>query len=118
MTDSYLATLWRKACLALYGDRCFVCGGEVSGVHHIVRRRRRLLRWDVLNGMPLCKSCHEKAHKVNGWERDYLTPEERMYLDERALIDIKTWLQRKGLTMDEFEKAEAEELKAIIRRGE
>ena len=74
-----------------------------------------MLRFDVINGMPLCKECHEKAHKITGWERDFLTPEERQYLDKRAVIDIKDYLVREGMTMAEFEKREADDLKAIIK---
>ena len=76
----------------------------------------RVLRFDVTNGMPLCKECHEKAHKITGWDRDLLSEEDKAYLDERAMINVKDWIVILGMSMLEFEKFEADTLKDIIRR--
>ena len=119
MTDSYLMSLWSKAVRVEKGDKCYnpECPNEAHSVHHIIRRGHRLTRFDVKNGLPLCAECHRRAQRSIGWDID-LVPEDKLYLQERANINIKDWLVRLGMTMKECEKQEAERLKRIIAEGE
>jgi len=60
LSDTSLFVLWRKACFRRRGYRCAICGGTFGlEVHHIVKRRVKLLRWDPRNGLPVCRSCHD-----------------------------------------------------------
>jgi 5-methylcytosine-specific restriction endonuclease McrA len=44
-------------------DRCFVCGGEYSCLHHFVKKSQSTaLRYNWKNGIPLCHSCHASIH--------------------------------------------------------
>ncbi len=52
--------LWRKAVLAVYGNRCEICGltGKGLNAHHIISRNNYSTRWDALNGVILCPKHH------------------------------------------------------------
>ena len=55
--------LWRDACWLKWGHRCAICGGKAEQMHHFILRRKSLaLRYDIANGVPVCKSCHYKIH--------------------------------------------------------
>ena len=44
-------------------DRCLVCGGEYSCLHHYCyKSQSTALRYDWENCVPLCISCHHKIH--------------------------------------------------------
>jgi len=116
MTDKYMLNLWSKAVRVEKGDYCYACGQPAHSVHHVIRVRHKLTRYDPKNGLPLCAECHKKAQRSIGWDVD-LIPDDKLYLRERANINIKDWLVRLGMTMKEFEKFAADELKAIIARG-
>ena len=45
-------------------NKCMVCGGEYTCLHHYMPKSRSLaLRWDQKNAIPICNSCHFKHHK-------------------------------------------------------
>ncbi len=53
---------WRAAVFSRDNGRCRVCGGRGEEVHHIVTwAKDPIKRYDINNGMTLCKSCHEKT---------------------------------------------------------
>ena len=62
---------WRKAVLAVWGDRCVWCGRKPVECHHIVRRGKAVLRYDWRNGIPLCATCHAEADTASGRRRVY-----------------------------------------------
>jgi hypothetical protein len=46
-------------------DRCLVCGGEYSCLHHYVyKSQSEALRYDWRNCVPICVSCHFKIHNA------------------------------------------------------
>ena len=50
--------LWKCACILRWGKRC-LCGARAISVHHFIKKSRcNNLRYDVQNGVPICKSCH------------------------------------------------------------
>lgn len=55
------------------GQRCHICGyHNAEAVHHIIGRANQLLRYDVVNLLPVCNSCHRKIHD-NGLDvSDYI----------------------------------------------
>lgn len=60
-----LETLWKEACVYIWGDICEVCGRPANTFHHFIPRGKSLiLRYDILNGIPLCQSCHSKIHHI------------------------------------------------------
>ena len=115
MTDRYLINLWSKAVRAEKGEGCYHCGAPAHSVHHIIRRRHRLTRYDVVNGIPLCAECHQQAQRSIGWDIDLLPEADKAYLRERANINIKYWLVKLGVSMLEYERFEADKLKRIIK---
>lgn len=45
-------------------DKCLVCGGEYSCLHHFVKKSRSLeLRYAWINLIPLCTNCHGAIHQ-------------------------------------------------------
>jgi hypothetical protein len=55
--------LWKERCLSLYGEYCLVCGEQGITFHHfILISRNGLMKYDVENGVPLCKKHHYIIH--------------------------------------------------------
>ena len=121
VSDGYLNQLWRKAVLAKWGYTCPYCGQtdiDVIECHHIVKRRNKILRWDVRNAVPGCKySCHQYYHTHAGqrWIEEQLDEETLAYLDEHENMTYKDYLQKKCLTDSEFRLIMLAELKEIIK---
>ena len=117
MTDSYLRSLWSKATLAQKGNFCYnpECGNLAHSVHHIIRVRHKLTRYDVRNGLPLCAECHRRAQRSIGWDMDMIPIRDKEWLREASNINIKDYLVQHGKTEKEWMKEQGEELKAIIK---
>lgn len=74
---------WPLTVFDLYGTDCLSCGGDAQEAHHITARshimnaahlspaQRQALEFDPVNGMPVCRQCHERA--TNGTERFYFS---------------------------------------------
>ena len=55
--------LWRLILMKRYGYKCFVCSKKAIEVHHFIPKQQCLaLRYDLENGIPLCRSCHFQIH--------------------------------------------------------
>jgi len=55
--------LWREAVIKKWGFYCEFCGAPAQDAHHfIVKSRCNNLRYDVLNGVPLCRNHHFVIH--------------------------------------------------------
>ena len=55
--------LTRKLILAR-DKRCVICGStEVLQWSHLITRRKIAVRWDPLNSVIMCRSCHARHHK-------------------------------------------------------
>ena len=108
-SDGYLQNLWHKAVRAHWSNRCARCGSPDIQCHHVVPRRKALLRNDWRNGIALCAECHAWAHQLAGrrWVESVVDID---YLTERDVI-LTDWLQAHGMSRKEFDKAVAEELK-------
>lgn len=58
---------WSRAVLARDGYKCRECGEETHDLHahHVLSfRDHPSLRWDVGNGISLCKPCHYRTHRL------------------------------------------------------
>ena len=122
VSDRTLQRKWRKAVLLAHGNRCVICGlrkpdSELE-CHHIIPRRKRVLRHDHYNGVPVCVGeCHQKAHTEAG----KLVIWDEIGHDRRdRLLDREGWLVKDHRDALSFSKAEHEEwenarLEAVIK---
>lgn len=61
--ESKAKKLWQMACLERWGNLCECCGQTASAFHHFLpKSRSNHLRYDVKNGVPLCRECHYTIH--------------------------------------------------------
>lgn len=114
MTDATLMDLWRKAVKCAYR-----ASGDVE-CHHIIPRNHMLLRYDVLNGIPLTFQQHREAETPMGRERLMRTlgKNRREYLLKRENEILAQYLVERGITRQEWLRECAEELRAIIKGAE
>ena len=112
-SDRYLQQWWRKAVMAVHGDRCRLCGAQPVECHHIIKRRYSVLRHDWRNGIPLCAACHSTADTIKGRQviASYVDVE---YLEANESWTLKDWLVAHHATRAEFLSDELEELKAVV----
>ena len=62
--------LWKQACAKKWGTKCEICGKDASTFHHFIyKSASNALKFDVENGVPICRDCHFKIHrqKKNGF---------------------------------------------------
>ena len=86
--DKKLQSIGRK----MY-DRCLVCGGEYSCLHHYYTKgSSTYLRYDLNNCIPLCVGCHFKHHNgnpdIHNAVNDIMGIEWREALKERRMEGI------------------------------
>jgi hypothetical protein len=86
--------------LALKGEkRCRNCRWPAHHLHHAIpRSMSRSARTELLNGLPLCATCHQGWHFRNVViYRDVFRPEEWAYLlsVEDTGRNIESWLDRR-----------------------
>lgn len=84
--------IWSEVVLRRY-LHCPRCGkSEVISPHHIIKRRKYSTRWDLRNGIGLCRGCHYFAEN---WPVDFIS-----WLLTKKSHWGKKWLEalvRKGL---------------------
>lgn len=65
---NYDASKWREAVFSRDGYVCRCCGYDKGGIleaHHVVPYSKdRAIRWDVDNGITMCKKCHRAYHRA------------------------------------------------------
>ena len=72
--------LWSRAVRDDWANRCAVCGKGKVEAHHLVPRQFEATRYNLLNGVALCASCHKFCPDVSphlnasGW-MDWLRSE-------------------------------------------
>jgi len=56
-------SLWKQRVREHWGNLCTVCGKIAADPHHcFLKGSHPNLRYDILNGVPLCRECHTKIH--------------------------------------------------------
>jgi len=111
-SDSNLQVWWRKAVKAIHGDACKICGAQPVQIHHMVKRRKVVLRHDWRNGLPLCVECHAGIDTIKG--RNYIAQYLDMdYLSGWESVTFKDYLVLHGMTRAEFLNNELDELKKV-----
>jgi hypothetical protein len=89
------------------------CGkGDGVECHHIVKRRRLLLRYDWRNGIPLCPDCHRELDSIKGRAWISRVVPWHDFLSDMERVTIKEYLAVMGLTDDEWRRKMLAELKA------
>jgi len=90
-----LDNLWKQAVFKKYGKVCSWCGKDkYVQVHHMITRSNYALRWDVRNGVPLCRGHHFYTAHVDYQEfTDWFA---RKRPRDFAYIMIKRHSQTKG----------------------
>ena len=72
LQERKLDRAWSEAVRERDGGWCRLgrdgCTCFPDDAHHIVTKRRRATRWDMVNGISLCRSCHRwiHAHPADG----------------------------------------------------
>jgi hypothetical protein len=89
------------------------CAGQIEA-HHVVRRAKGVLRHDLRNGIALCNRHHQWADSGAGsaWVAEHVDMD---YLTINDVL-LPEYLRSKGLSLAEFRRQRAEELKAIIKQ--
>jgi len=114
VSESYLDALWRKAVYKQFNGRCAICGKDDVQAHHIVGRRRRVLRWDVANGILLCTECHRCAHENQ--PKFYRLTQKAVdypYLEDMSMT-LVDYCATMGITKNEFRQQCKEQLKEVV----
>jgi 5-methylcytosine-specific restriction endonuclease McrA len=64
---------WRAKGYLKWGTKCEVCDSKdkLQGHHFFSYKRHKALRYDVLNFVPLCKSCHFKLERTKDLDIAY-----------------------------------------------
>ncbi len=64
-----LKTLWSIAVVYKWGDMCECCGVLADVPHHYIPKSKSLmLKYDVLNGVPICSKHHFLIHNSHNPE--------------------------------------------------
>lgn len=69
--------------------------------HHYYSRRHKLLRWDLLNIIPLTNEEHRNVHDGK-YIIEIQNPFRELYLSQRANMDYKQYLLENGWSEREF----------------
>ena len=117
VSESHLDALWGQAIRKKYNGRCALCGYPEGQAHHIVKRAKRVLRWNIYNGVYLCVKCHQEAHTGAGARRvfDYTGPDCMAALYDMERMNLKDYCSWAGLTVDEFRTKASQTLKEAIK---
>ena len=80
-----LDLLWRKAVYKRAKGRCELCSSPKGVDCHHIFGRSKSVRYELENGILLCRLCHIKAHRnVKKFRKDYGT--ERMAKLHRKIV--------------------------------
>ena len=59
--------IWRNKVIDNQHGRCGKCGDKATHAHHIQNYKNNIsLRYEVSNGILMCKECHEQFHDTYG----------------------------------------------------
>lgn len=84
-------------------QRSYLSNRPAEVGHHYYSRRHKLLRWDLLNIIPLTNEEHRLYHDGNILI-EIENPFRQLYLSQRVTMDFKDYLLQNGWTEKEFLK--------------
>lgn len=94
-------------------QRSYISRKPAECGHHYYSRHNRLLRWDLMNIIPLTIEEHTSLHSGN-IEINIQNPFRQQYLENMINKDFKTYLLENNLTDAEFVKICNKKLKEKI----
>ena len=121
VSDSTLRKYWKLAVLKHYGNTCQICGKTHDGIdiHHIVHCKKRVLRWDQFNGVPVCRDgCHAYSDTLSGRDeiRFKIGDKRYVYLKENEKWLYKDYLFTNKMNDNEFRRVELKRLLQILNK--
>ena len=114
---STMQSWWHKAVFAQKGDRCLWpdCHESAVDAHHYVHKRYGMLKYDVDNGVPLCRLHHNEADREYGREILRAFVRVSYFVDmQKRYRCVKDYLVEKGISRAEFLQTTLETLKEIV----
>lgn len=87
-------------------QRCHVCGVKsAEAIHHIIGRANPMLRYDLINLLPVCCECHRKIHDEGLNAFRFISKEQGQYLKQVQNESYKDFLIfEMQMTEDEYLK--------------
>ena len=97
--------------------RCHVCGVRpATAIHHIIGRANKMLRYDIVNLLPVCNECHRDIHDKGLDVSAYLHKGRWQYLQEVKNQSYKEILTFElCMTEDEFLRDCKRRLKELVK---
>lgn len=100
-----------------YGRCCMACLSAwrvkpADHIHHIIHRGNPMLRFEILNLIPLCAECHQKIH--DGKLTEPISEQHREWLVRQSNKSFKGILIARGITKAEYYQEQYEKLKQLI----
>lgn len=121
LSEGRMHDLWRKSVLIKCNHNCYLCGrygDENLDCHHIIRRVKKLTRWNWKNGVCLCRKCHNELHQQNKVKRQLENTWEHIEeLDWLNVFTYKDYLISEGISHNEYYKRLELDMKDIIKNG-
>jgi len=127
LSDRWLLALWRKALLIKWKG-CFFCRNknekELECHHSVAKRKHKLTRYLIENGVPVCKvnwgkpmSCHQYADTREGEVKikEAIGEEAWSRVDRLAHMNIKDYCLENDITEKEYLLTCKQKLEAVIR---
>lgn len=81
-------------------------------MHHIIRRSNPITRFELLNLLPVCASCHRKIHE--GKLHEPISEEHMAWLNQLANKSLKGICIARGITREEYFEEQIKRLKEQI----
>lgn len=111
--EKALLGLWSKAVKVRDGYKCAYCGAKDNlESHHIFSRRHAITKYDMDNGVTLCKYHHtmiEKSYDLKQWLINWVGQDKYNELD-RLHYQLKKWTEAE-------KKAIKESLREFIKQN-
>lgn len=97
-------------------QRCHICGVKYAeAIHHIIGRSNKMLRYDIVNLLPVCYDCHRKIHDEGLNALHYIPKEQAQYLMQVKNESYKDFLTfEMQMTEDEYLKQCKQTLLKVI----
>lgn len=81
------------------GKLCQCCGAMANCSHHLIRRRNKLTRWQPINALYVCTSCHSKIHNGLLDDNRFITPQ----LRDISSLNYKDFILANDMTDEDFQ---------------
>lgn len=94
---------------------CHICARKAEAVHHIIGRANPLLRYSIVNLLPVCYDCHRKIHDEGLDVSKYIHPHQWEYLQRiknKSYKDVLTF--ELGMSENEFLKDCRSRLRSLV----